>query len=193
MKISGRSGATSGDHTHRGVVVRSWRIRRRCARGGNGPVEEVEAPEVGVPNVGCGAGRRFGSRPGCSSAGRPVRPGAWRRSTNLGWEVPGFSWNTVYSSGRIADDARGSIIPMSLRASASECTKWLRHSARSLAGGEFTLQPIGERHNIADQDSEVITKTGLDRWRDFLVLHPLDRDCLVPSLKLLPKFLGCSC
>ena len=57
------------------------------------------------------------------------------------------------------------------------------HSTRLISGGEFTLQPIGERRNIAGQNSEVITKTGRDRWRNFVVLDPLDRDGLVSSLE----------
>ena len=51
---------------------------------------------------------------------------------------------------------------------------------------KLTLQPIGQRHNIASQDSEVITKTGRDRWCNVVVFDPLDRDGLVPSLELLP-------
>ena len=70
----------------------------------------------------------------------------------------------------------------------SACTEWLRYSTRSVSGGKSTLQPIGERQNIASQDSDVITETGLDRWRNFVVLDPLDRDGLVSSLKLLPEF-----
>ena len=69
---------------------------------------------------------------------------------------------------------------------ASACIEWMRYSTRSASGRKFTLQPIGERHNIASQDSEVITKTDRDRWCNFIVLDPLDHDGLVSSLKLLP-------
>ena len=34
------------------------------------------------------------------------------------------------------------------------------HCTRSIGAGEFTFQPIGERHNIGGQDSEVIAKAG---------------------------------
>ena len=68
----------------------------------------------------------------------------------------------------------------------SACTEWMPNFTHSVSGGELVLQPVGERHNIASQDSEVITETGMDRWRNFVVLDPLDRDGLVSSFELLP-------
>ena len=58
----GRVVGSLGNTGRRGVVVRRHRIGRRCARGGNEPVEEAEAPKVcGVlgasPVGGLAAGR----------------------------------------------------------------------------------------------------------------------------------------